>query len=108
VILYLHGNSSSRLECTSIMQYLPERVGLASFDFLGCRNNHEEDMVTLGIREAEQVNSVVETLRGRGLRVALWGRSMGAATALKFGSAQIIVADSSFRSFRSLCREVLS
>lgn len=52
VILYLHGNSSSRLECTSIMEYLPDRVGLASFDFLGCGNNHEEDMVTLGIREA--------------------------------------------------------
>ncbi len=33
---------------------------------------------------------------------------MGAATALKFGEAQIIVADSSFRSFRTLCREVLS
>jgi hypothetical protein len=30
---------------------------------------------------------------------------MGAATALKYGKAPIIVADSSFHSFRSLCKE---
>jgi hypothetical protein len=38
--------------------------------------------------------------------VILWGRSMGAATALKYGNAPIIVADSSFASFRKLCNQV--
>ena len=31
---------------------------------------------------------------------------MGAATALKYGKAPIIVADSSFTDFKSLCKEV--
>lgn len=31
---------------------------------------------------------------------------MGAATALKYGKAPIIVADSSFTDFRSLCKDV--
>jgi len=31
---------------------------------------------------------------------------MGAATALKFGKAPIIVADSAFKSFKSLCKQV--
>ena len=31
---------------------------------------------------------------------------MGAATALKFGKAPIIVADSSFKSFKSLCKSL--
>lgn len=32
---------------------------------------------------------------------------MGAATALKYGKAHIIVADSSFTSFQSLCEQVV-
>ncbi len=31
---------------------------------------------------------------------------MGAATALKFGKAKVIVADSAFKSFKDLCRQV--
>ena len=31
---------------------------------------------------------------------------MGAATALKYGKADVIVADSAFKSFRSLCKQV--
>jgi len=32
---------------------------------------------------------------------------MGAATALRYGKAKVIVADSSFQSFRSLCKQVV-
>ena len=39
-----------------------------------------------------------------GYKVILWGRSMGAATALLYGKAEIIVADSTFKSFKSLCK----
>jgi len=45
-------------------------------------------------------------LEGKGFNVVLWGRSMGAATALRYGKAKIIIADSSFQSFRSLCKQV--
>ena len=36
----------------------------------------------------------------------LWGRSMGAATALKYGKSKIIVADSCFQSFKSVCKQI--
>jgi hypothetical protein len=36
VILYLHGNSSSRVEGKMHVSNLPEGVGLACFDFNGC------------------------------------------------------------------------
>ena len=48
----------------------------------------------------------LEMLEKKGFNIILWGRSMGAATALRYGKAKIIVADSSFQSFRSLCKQV--
>ncbi len=106
VILYLHGNSSSRMEATGIIRFLPYRFSLASFDFIGCGLNKEEDMISLGVRESKQVETVVHFLEQQDLRVILWGRSMGAATALKYGRAPIIIADSSFRCFKSLCKHI--
>jgi hypothetical protein len=38
VMLYLHGNSSSRYEGFSQLPLLPTDVGLACFDFNGCGN----------------------------------------------------------------------
>ena len=59
-------------------------------------------MISLGVRESEQAKTIVDFLENSRFRVLLWGRSMGAATALKFGQVKAIVADSSFRSFKSL------
>lgn len=44
----------------------------------------EGDYVTLGVRESEDLEVVVEHLRSsRGVKeVALWGRSMGAVTGI--------------------------
>jgi hypothetical protein len=39
LILYLHGNSSSKLDSTELLKYLPFRFSLASFDFIGCGLN---------------------------------------------------------------------
>lgn len=105
VVLYLHGNSSSKIQATSILKFLPFRFSLASFDFIGCGHNSEGETVSLGVREAKQVQTVVQYLSRNKWKVVLWGRSMGAATALKFGKSPIIVADSSFHSFRSLCKQ---
>ncbi len=59
-----------------------------------------EDTITLGVREAQQTKTVVEHLRNMKYRVVLWGRSMGAVTALLYGDVEIIVADSPFLSFK--------
>lgn len=102
----MHGNSSCRVEALGLIKHIPERISLASFDFMGCGKNEEESTITLGYREAEQANTVVNFLKEQGFRVIIWGRSMGAATALLYGKAEFIVADSSFKSFKSLCKQV--
>ena len=58
----------------------------------------------MGFREAAQVETVVGFLWGEGYRVVIWGRSMGAVSALRCGKASAIVADSAFKSFRSVCK----
>lgn len=58
---------------------------MASFDFMGCGKNEETMTISLGFREAEQATTISEFLRKLGYRVILWGRSMGAATALLYG-----------------------
>jgi hypothetical protein len=52
------------------------------------------------------VETVVNFLQKANARVIIWGRSMGAATALKYGKAPVIIADSSFKSFKSLCKQI--
>lgn len=42
VMLYLHGNSSSRYEGFAQLPLLPPEVGLACFDFNGCGNRVEK------------------------------------------------------------------
>jgi hypothetical protein len=39
VILYLHGNASSRLEALQLIKYMPKDLSLACFDFMGCGEN---------------------------------------------------------------------
>ncbi len=55
LVLYLHGNSSSRLEASNLIKYLPKGFSLACFDFMGCGKNEEEDTISLGYRESRQV-----------------------------------------------------
>lgn len=104
IVLYLHGNSSSRLEALGLLEYLPAEFALGSFDFLGCGIT-EEQYISLGIREAQQIASVVEYLRQANYEVVLWGRSMGAVSALRYGRASIIIADSPFVSLEQICKE---
>ena len=54
-ILYLHGNSSSRMEGMNMVREIPKDVALACFDFRGCGNG-TDDWITLGIKESKQAN----------------------------------------------------
>jgi pimeloyl-ACP methyl ester carboxylesterase len=82
VILYLHGNSSSRYEGYSQLGSIPPDVGLACFDFAGCGNRTEQDYISLGKKEAVEVDLAVRFLKDKNFKVAVWGRSMGAVSAL--------------------------
>lgn len=50
VILYMHGNSSCRVEALGLIRNLPEGISLASFDFMGCGKNEEAKTISLGYR----------------------------------------------------------
>jgi alpha-beta hydrolase superfamily lysophospholipase len=82
--VYLHGNSGCRLEGDEIADdYLKRGMAFFSVDFGGCGIS-DGGMVTLGFREREDVEVVLDYLKSHEAvsYVCLYGRSMGAATAL--------------------------
>lgn len=76
-----------------------------AFDFSGCGQS-EGEYLSLGYYEKDDLQCVVDHLRGLGTvsLIGLWGRSMGAATALLHGhrdpSIAGMVLDSSFASLK--------
>ena len=86
VILYLHGNSSSRLEGLNNLKLLLNLdINLFVFDFPGCGLS-EGEYISLGYHEKDDVKIVmdfIEKLPGVG-PIGIWGRSMGAATTLLY------------------------
>ena len=114
-VIYLHGNSSSRCEAYSEVKYLlPKNICLFSFDFSGCGKS-EGEYISLGHYEKEDVNCVIEYLikSKKVSKIGLWGRSMGAATAIMFASENpklisAMILDSSFYSLNVLIHELVS
>eukprot|EP00419_Tripos_fusus_P033614 CAMPEP_0172784580 /NCGR_PEP_ID=MMETSP1074-20121228/205013_1 /TAXON_ID=2916 /ORGANISM="Ceratium fusus, Strain PA161109" /LENGTH=344 /DNA_ID=CAMNT_0013621583 /DNA_START=557 /DNA_END=1592 /DNA_ORIENTATION=+ len=108
----MHGNSSCRLEAVDTLKpVLGQGLSLLAFDFAGCGHS-DGDVITLGYLEKEDLAAVVTYLRANDVSsIALWGRSMGAATALLYGSRdpgiKAMVLDSPFASLQQLVREVV-
>jgi len=113
VIIYMHGNSSARLEVIPQLSYLLS-LGLAvfAFDFAGSGKSDGE-FVSLGYYEREDLSCIVAHLRATNVvsTIALWGRSMGAATSLMFGdrdpSIACMILDSPFADLTQLCEEMV-
>eukprot|EP00439_Symbiodinium_sp_Y106_P082174 s348_g21.t1 len=111
-VIFLHGNSSCRLEALPLLPLLlPLRISLFCFDFAGCGIS-EGDYVSLGWFERDDLATCIAHLRstGKASQVALWGRSMGAVTALLHAdrdpSISALVLDSPFASLRDLATEL--
>ena len=111
-IIYLHGNSSSRCEIIPEIKYfLTRNITVFSFDFAGCGRS-EGEYISLGWYEQDDVECVVNFLRksNKVSSIGLWGRSMGAVTALLYGSKDLSIAglvlDSPFCSLRVLIEEL--
>jgi fermentation-respiration switch protein FrsA (DUF1100 family) len=89
-------------------------LGLAvfAFDFAGSGKSDGE-YVSLGYYEREDLSCIVAHLRATNVvsTIALWGRSMGAATALMFGdrdpSIACMILDSPFADLTQLCEEMV-
>jgi pimeloyl-ACP methyl ester carboxylesterase len=112
-VIYLHGNSSSRLEALSCLPVLLKyNITVFCFDFSGSGHSDGE-FVSLGFYERDDLAVVIEHLRQTGTVgcIGLWGRSMGAATALMHGdrdpSLAGMVLDSPFTSLRDLSEELV-
>ncbi|KAJ1487103.1 Alpha/Beta hydrolase protein [Baffinella frigidus] len=83
-VVYLHGNSGCRLEGDELADsFLKRGVSFFSMDFCGCGLS-SGNIVTLGHSERRDVEVVLDFLKENAAVsfIALYGRSMGAATAL--------------------------
>jgi len=109
----MHGNSSCRLDALEILPLVMNMgITLFAFDFAGCGKSQGET-ITLGYHEKDDCAAVTEYLRNssRVSTIALWGRSMGAATALLHShrdpSIAAMVLDSPFASLEQVARELI-
>mmetsp|Transcript_6092 Transcript_6092/g.14582 ORF Transcript_6092/g.14582 Transcript_6092/m.14582 type:complete len:367 (-) Transcript_6092:107-1207(-) len=112
-VVYLHGNCSSRLEAVSTVPVLlPFNITVFCFDFSGSGLSDGE-YVSLGYYERDDLAVVVNHLREshRVTCIGLWGRSMGAVTALLHGdrdpSIAAMVLDSPFSDLTVLAEELV-
>jgi len=119
VVVYMHGNASARVESFQQLSFLLSLgTSVFAFDFAGSGLSDGE-YVSLGYYEREDLATVIAHLRssmGSDVRIALWGRSMGAATALMYASREItmphqnvscMILDSSFCDLVKLAEEMV-
>jgi pimeloyl-ACP methyl ester carboxylesterase len=107
-VIYMHGNASSQLEGQFLVPNLcPHGIAVYLFDFAGCGHS-DGDYVSLGLWEAEDVNFLIGQLSSACniTRYILWGRSMGAATALLCRNPNVlgIIVDSAYTSIGGMIK----
>ena len=113
-VIYLHGNSSSRVEAYPEVRYLLQNnITVFAFDFCGCGKS-EGEYISLGYFEKKDVHCVVEYLlkSKKVSKIGLWGRSMGAVTAIMYANEHpalidAMVLDSGFYSLKQLINELI-
>lgn len=112
-VIYLHGNCSSRLEAiTTLPVLLPFNITVFCFDFSGSGLSDGE-YLSLGYYERDDLAAIVNHLResNRVTCIGLWGRSMGASTALLHADRDPTIAgvvlDSPFSDLKVLCEELV-
>ena len=107
-VVYLHGNASSRTEIFPELYYLlSSDITVFAFDFTGCGKS-EGEYISLGWYEKCVINYLRDT--NKVATIGLWGRSMGAVTAIMYGdrdpSIAGLVLDSPFYSLKLLTEEL--
>jgi len=112
-VVYLHGNCSSRCETYSVLPFLLwHGLTVFSLDFSGSGLS-DGDYISLGWHEEQDLRVVLEHLRKDPCvaSVGLWGRSMGAATAVlrcsKGEQLAACVLDTPFSSLSLVAKELV-
>ena len=99
--------------CVAIPLLLPYNITVVTFDWAGCGQS-EGDYISLGWFECDDLSILIHYLleNRKVSKVSLWGRSMGAATALMYTNynpgIKSLVLDSPFASLRELVMELSS
>ncbi|KAL6077666.1 Serine aminopeptidase S33, variant 2 [Balamuthia mandrillaris] len=115
-VVYLHGNQGCRLDASEFLPFFATyHVTLLVLDFTGAGQS-EGPYISLGYHEQQDVETVVEHLvaSGRISEICLWGRSMGAVTALLYAAKRgenndritALILDSPFANLLKLVPEV--
>ena len=111
-VIYLHCNTGCRLEAKPAVDLLlPLGISVFCFDFSGCGLSGGE-YITLGWFEKDDLETVIRHLRAnpRVMKMSLWGRSMGAVTALLYAEKDPnlagLVLDSPFSNLTKLAEDV--
>lgn len=105
VLIFSHGNGQNQLFGPMMMPWdrvLAAGISFFSFDFAGCGNG-EEPLITMGIREKDELGCVIDHLKTLGFQtIALWGLSMGGFTTILTTSERedvtVAVVDSAYQS----------
>ena len=112
VIIYLHGNCSSRLEGLYLLPFLINlNINLFVYDFAGCGLSDGE-YISLGFHEKNDLKIIINFLEKipHVKKIGLWGHSMGAATSLIYAPLdnriKCVCSDSSFSEFFELAKEL--
>lgn len=113
-VVYCHGNCSSRVEALPVLRCLLERdITVFTMDFSGSGCS-EGEFISVGHWEQQDLKIAVSHLRTLSFvsSIAIWGRSMGAATAILRAAADPTIAacvlDSPFVSLRVLAEELVA
>lgn len=113
-VIYLHGNIGNQTEGVKYVKHLaPRGLSMFCFDFSGSGLSDGE-FVTLGYNESEDVIDVINFLIEQMdiSQFVLWGRSMGAATAVLAApyhpNIKGVIVDSGYQDLDSLFRAMAS
>lgn len=113
-IIYCHGNSGSRLDALDILEtILPLNISVIAFDFSGSGQS-EGEWVSMGYYEKDDIKAVIDYIHRylNTSHIGIWGRSMGAVSALlycsQYRTVDFLIVESPFASLRSLCVELVS
>lgn len=112
-VIFLHTRGGGRVEGRFLLKYMLPKISVCLFDFAGSGKS-EGDHITLGVKEKRDLDQLIDHLRkvysvGK---ICLWGRSMGAVTALLYAKEKRnkisgIVLDSPFTHFYKMVGDVV-
>ena len=113
-IIYLHSMSGSRLEGYQYLDIFLPYLNFCLFEYAGTGKS-DGKYITLGIKEAEQLNILIERLKSEYQikSFILWGRSMGASTIINYlkninnESIHSVILDSPFKTLKGCIKDTL-